>query len=61
MKYLSIVCVGAVMLAASGCANCRNYVPEELIDPVNAKLDEHGKSITDTNASLQKTNETSGE
>lgn len=56
MKYLSIVCIGAMMLAAGGCAT-KKFVRQS-IDPVNAKLDEHGKSISDTNASLQKTQQT---
>ena len=42
MKYLSIVCIGAMMLAASGCA-AKNYVRKS-IDPVNGKVEAQGQT-----------------
>jgi len=53
MKYLSIICMGAIMLAASGCAT-KNYVRKS-IDPVNGKVDAQGQTIAQTSQSLQKT------
>jgi outer membrane protein OmpA-like peptidoglycan-associated protein len=56
MKYLSMVCVGAVMLAAGGCAT-KNYV-KKTVDPVNSKLDQTSQALSQTNDSLQKTQQT---
>ena len=53
MKYLPIVCMGAMMLAAGGCAT-KNYVRKS-IDPVNGKVDAQGQQIAQTGQSLQKT------
>ncbi len=53
MKYLSIVCMGAVMLAASGCAT-KNFVRKS-VDPVNAKVDDTNQKLGQTNSSLEKT------
>lgn len=57
MKYLSTVttgvCLGALMLAAGGCAT-KSYVRKS-IDPVNGKLDAQGQSLSQTSQSLQKT------
>ncbi|HVW08508.1 MAG TPA: OmpA family protein [Bryobacteraceae bacterium] len=53
MKYLSIVCMGAVMLGASGCAT-KNFVRKN-VDPVNAKVDQTNQQLGQTNSSLQKT------
>jgi outer membrane protein OmpA-like peptidoglycan-associated protein len=56
MKYLSIVCVGAVMLAAGGCAT-KNFVRKS-VDPVNQKADQTSTQLSQTNESLQKTQTT---
>jgi len=56
MKYLSIVCVGAVMLAAGGCAT-KKFVRQS-IDPVNQKADQTSTQLSQTNESLQKTQQT---
>jgi outer membrane protein OmpA-like peptidoglycan-associated protein len=56
MKYLPIVCVGAALLATSGCAT-KSYVRKS-IDPVNGKVDQQGQQIGETSASLQKTQAT---
>jgi outer membrane protein OmpA-like peptidoglycan-associated protein len=53
MKYLSIVCMGAMMLAAGGCAT-KNFV-RKTVDPVNGKVDQQGQQIATTNSSLSKT------
>ena len=53
MKYLSIVCMGAMMFAAGGCAT-KNYVRKS-IDPVNGKVDAQGQQIAQTGQSLSKT------
>lgn len=53
MKYLPIVCVGAALLFASGCAT-KSYVHKS-IDPVNGKVDQQGQQISQTSQSLQKT------
>jgi outer membrane protein OmpA-like peptidoglycan-associated protein len=53
MKYLSIVSLGALLLAASGCAT-KSYV-QKSIDPVNGKVDAQGQQIAQTSQSLQKT------
>jgi OmpA-OmpF porin, OOP family len=55
MKFLPIICVGAALLATSGCAT-KSYVRKS-IDPVNGKVDQQGQQIGETNASLQKTNQ----
>jgi OmpA-OmpF porin, OOP family len=55
MKYLPIICVGAALLATSGCAT-KSYVRKS-IDPVNGKVDQQGQQIGETSASLQKTNQ----
>jgi len=56
MKSLSIFCIGAMIIAASGCAT-KNYVRKS-IDPVNGKLDAQGQTLTQTSQSLQKTQQT---
>jgi OmpA-OmpF porin, OOP family len=56
MKYLPIICVGAALLATSGCAT-KSYVRKS-IDPVNGKVDQQGQQIGETSASLQKTQQT---
>jgi len=56
MKYLSIVSMGAIMLAAGGCAT-KNYVRKS-IDPVNGKIDAQGQTLDKTNQSLSKTQST---
>ena len=53
MKFLPIVCVGAALLATTGCAT-KSYVRKS-IDPVNGKVDQQGQQIGETSASLQKT------
>jgi outer membrane protein OmpA-like peptidoglycan-associated protein len=53
MKYLPIICVGAALLASTGCAT-KSYVRKS-IDPVNGKVDQQGQQIGETSASLQKT------
>jgi outer membrane protein OmpA-like peptidoglycan-associated protein len=60
MKYLPIICIGATILATTGCAT-KSYV-QKSIDPVNAKLDTQGQTINtqgqkidQTSQSLQKT------
>lgn len=53
MKYLSIISLGAMMLAAGGCAT-KSYV-QKSIDPINGKVDSQGQAISQTSQSLQKT------
>jgi outer membrane protein OmpA-like peptidoglycan-associated protein len=45
--------MGAVMLAASGCAT-KNFVRKS-VDPVNSKVDDTNQKLGQTNTSLQKT------
>jgi outer membrane protein OmpA-like peptidoglycan-associated protein len=52
MKVLPIVCTLAVALAAGGCAT-KNYVHKS-IDPLNAKMDEQGRTLAETGQSVQK-------
>jgi len=53
MKFLPIICVGAALLASTGCAT-KSYVRKS-IDPVNGKVDQQGQQIGETSASLAKT------
>lgn len=48
--------MGAMILAASGCAT-KSYVRKS-IDPVNGKVDAQGQTIAQTSQSLQKTQQT---
>ena len=53
MKFLPIICVGAALLASTGCAT-KSYVRKS-IDPVNGKVDQQGQQIGETSASLKST------
>ncbi len=56
MKFLPIICVGAALLASTGCAT-KSYVRKS-IDPVNGKVDQQGQQIGETSASLKSTQST---
>jgi len=56
VKYLPIICTLAVSLAEGGCAT-KNFVRKS-IDPVNGKVDEQGKTLSQTAENLTKTQQT---